>query len=86
MTGNDRITNIVPSALEPFPCPKTGVLQQGGFKKNRARGGPASDQPKQCLVELLFFGGTRQRGYAGLATLDHGSDFVKVTRANFLLV
>jgi hypothetical protein len=37
-------------------------------------------------VELLFFGGTGQRRDAGLATLDHGGDFVEVTGADFLLV
>jgi hypothetical protein len=38
------------------------------------------------LVELLFFGGAGQRGDAGLATLDHGGDFVEVAGADFLLV
>src|SRR6218665_3775724 len=37
-------------------------------------------------VELLFLGGTGQRGDAGLATLDHGGDIVEVTGADFLLV
>lgn len=38
------------------------------------------------LVELLFFGRTRQSGHAGTAALDNGRDLVKVTSTHLLLM